>query len=88
MIRLGKEIAVNDRTCSCAAGRSVIAFTKYLCMRVRSVIAVCKYIYIYTHVCALVLVHVYVYVYVYIYTGVSMHVCRWSLIAILMYDFM
>ena len=45
-----KKVAVNDRTCSCAAERSMIAFTIYLCMRVRSVIAVC-YIYIYIRMC-------------------------------------
>ena len=40
----GKKIVVNDRMCSCAAGRSVIAITMYLCMRVRSMIAIASFV--------------------------------------------
>ena len=40
----GKKIVVNDRMCSCAAGRSVIAITMYLCMRVRSMIVIASFV--------------------------------------------
>ena len=75
-----KKVAVNDRTCSCAAERSMIAFTIYLCMRVRSVIAVCKYIYIYTRMCigtcTCMFVCICVYAYGCVYACVSLVIDR------------
>ena len=43
---LKKELAVSDRICSCAVGRSVIAITMYLCMRVRPMTSIASFPYV------------------------------------------